>query len=303
MGPSVVRPFPPRWQGLAFLAALCAVALAACRGEPASLLNELAEARRVSADLRLQFSQASDASNRAVMADTDEASVAFAHEAEQGKQAVHMDVEKLAPHLHSLGYAAEARWLEEFTRRFADYGRLDETVLALAVENTNLKAQRLSFGPAHQAADQFRDALDALVSSAAAKSASKSERCIESVAARAILAVRDVQVLQAPHIAEADDAAMSRIEAEMSRLHAVAADAVRELARRAEAQPTLEAASASLERFTDLSAQIVALSRRNSNVRSLALSLRDKPPLTARCEDSLRSLDEALAKEGFSATR
>jgi hypothetical protein len=63
------------------------------------------------------------------------------------------------------------------------------------------------------------------------------------------------------------------------------------------------AASASFERFKDLSRQIVALSRRNSNVRSLALSLRDKPPLTAACEDSLRSLDEALAKEGFPATR
>ncbi|MDP9036940.1 MAG: hypothetical protein M3O50_19245 [Myxococcota bacterium] len=301
MAVPLVAPSQKRWhwQGLAFFATVCALLIAACHGEPASPLNELAEARRLSADLRLRFSQCSDASNRAVMADTDEASVAFAHEAEQGKRAVQVDVEKLAPHLRSLGYAAEGHWLDEFTTCFAEYASLDQTVLALAVENTNLKAQRLSFGPAQQAADRFRDAIEALVSEAGSK-----DRCgVEAVAGRAILAIRDIQVLQAPHIAEADDAAMTRFETEMGRLRAVAADALNELAKRVEVKTALEAASASLEQFTDLSAQIVALSRRNSNVRSLALSLRDKPPITARCEDSLRSLDDALAKEGFSATR
>jgi hypothetical protein len=69
------------------------------------------------------------------------------------------------------------------------------------------------------------------------------------------------------------------------------------------ARPELASALASLDRFKDVSAQIVALSRRNSNVRSLALSLREKPVLTAACDDSLRRLEDALAKEGFPATR
>jgi hypothetical protein len=45
------------------------------------------------------------------------------------------------------------------------------------------------------------------------------------------------------------------------------------------------------------------LSRRNTNVRSLALSLGQKRMRTAACEDSLRELQDALAKRGFSATR
>jgi hypothetical protein len=45
------------------------------------------------------------------------------------------------------------------------------------------------------------------------------------------------------------------------------------------------------------------LSRRNSNVRSLAMSLGEKRMLTAACEDSLRALRDALAKRGFTATR
>jgi hypothetical protein len=52
-----------------------------------------------------------------------------------------------------------------------------------------------------------------------------------------------------------------------------------------------------------LNAEIIALSRRNTNVRSLALSLDQKRTLTAACETSLRELQNALAKRGFTGTR
>ena len=43
------------------------------------------------------------------------------------------------------------------------------------------------------------------------------DRCkVEAVAASAVTTVREIQVLQAPHIADADDAAMTRIEQEMA---------------------------------------------------------------------------------------
>jgi hypothetical protein len=66
---------------------------------------------------------------------------------------------------------------------------------------------------------------------------------------------------------------------------------------------SLAAASTALDRFDKLSAELVALSRRNSNVRSLALALRGAPQLVAACDGSLATLQEALAKEGFSGTR
>jgi hypothetical protein len=52
-----------------------------------------------------------------------------------------------------------------------------------------------------------------------------------------------------------------------------------------------------------LHAEILVLSRRNSDVRSLALSLNQKGQLSAACEDRLRALRDALAKRGFTATR
>jgi hypothetical protein len=253
----------------------------------------------LAADLRVHFGKSADASNRAVMADTDEASVAFAREDAQATQTVQSDIAALAPHLRNLGYTTEVRLLEEFAKRFGEYLALDRTVLQLAVENTNVKAQRLSFGPAREAADAFRRAVETLGPQA-------KDRCrVESLAATAVLAIRDIQLLQASHIAEPDDGAMTRIETEMTGLEASAGDAVDRISGLVEpkVQPNLAAASAALERFRQVSREIVALSRRNTNIRSLSLSLREKPALTAACDDSLHWFEESLAKERFTATR
>ena len=68
-------------------------------------------------------------------------------------------------------------------------------------------------------------------------------------------------------------------------------------------KPHLDAAAAALARFMDLNAQIIALSRRNTNVRSLALSLDQKRTITVSCEERLHALQNALAKRGYSGTR
>ena len=65
----------------------------------------------------------------------------------------------------------------------------------------------------------------------------------------------------------------------------------------------LDAASAALDRFLSSHTEIITLSRRNSDVRSLALSLGDKRTVTAECEARLQALEEALANHAFTATR
>ena len=132
-------------------------------------LEHQAEARRLAASVLIEFTKATDASSRAVMADTDDASVAFAREADQATQAAQKNTDALGPILRDLGYSNESRLLEQFVTRFAEYRAMDRRILDLAVENTNLKAQRLSFGPAQEAADTFRDSLEAVVPSVPAK--------------------------------------------------------------------------------------------------------------------------------------
>jgi hypothetical protein len=234
------------------------------------------------------------------MADTDEASIAFAREAEQAKQSVQTSIDALQPILQGLDYSEETRLLQDFVARFAEYRELDRRILDLAVENTNLKAQRLSFGAAQDAADSVRDSLESVVPLDA-----KDTWRVKALVATAVMTVRELQVLQAPHIADADDAVMTRMEKRMATSEAAARAALKALAPLVEpaSRPRLAAATAALDTFMGHNAEIVAFSRRNTNVRSLALSLDQKGKLTSACEDSLHALREALAKRGFTGTR
>jgi hypothetical protein len=277
------------------------IVAAGCREAPLADLTRLTDARARAADALVQFVKTVDAGNRAVMADTDEASAAFAREAEEAASAVSRDVETLAPLLRDLGYPEETRLLDDLTRAFNEFRMLDRGVLDLAVENTNLKAQRLSFGPAFEAADMFRDNLEALVPGGGTTDMLRARALV----ATAIAAVREIQALQAPHIAESSDEGMVRLEKRASAAEVVAADAMATLRglTRPAAQRQLAAAAAALDRFLSVNRDIVALSRRNSNVRSLALSLGQKRMLAASCEDSMRALQEALSKRNFAGTR
>ena len=282
-------------------AAVAAVALSACTDGSKTVLMQQAEAHRLAADMRVQFSRAAEASNRAVMADTDEASSAAAREAEQATQSVERDVAALRPLLDGLTYSDEAGQLDAFKARFAQYRALDADILPLAVENTNIKAQRLSFGPAQQAVNDLRTGLEAAGRQAAGPNAARAAALV----AQATAAVLEVQVMQARHIAESDEETMTRMESSMATSAAtarMAIDTLKGLLPSA-AAPQLAAATAALGRFSTVNAEIVTLSRRNSNVRSLALSLGKKRTVTAECDAMLQALEEALAKHHFAATR
>jgi hypothetical protein len=281
-------------------AAFMVASATACADGSKAVLMQQAEAHRLASHLRVQFTRAADASNRAVMADTDEASSAAARDAQQATQSVQQDVDALRKVLDDLGDREEADQLDRFKARFDEYRKLDDTILPLAVENTNIKAQRLSFGPGQEAVTAFGQAVDAAARPAAAKNAR-----VEALAAQATAALLGVQVMQARHIAESDEAAMSRMETAMAASEATARkaiDSLKGLVPPASASQ-LTAAAAALDRFTAVNAEIVALSRRNSNVRSLALSLGKKRTVTAECDDILQSLEDMLAKHHFAATR
>jgi len=112
-------------------------------------------------------------------------------------------------------------------------------------------------------------------------------------------------VLQAPHIASPEDAAMTRMEQHMASSEASSRKALLELRAilPAASAPRLAEASAALDRFKAVNDELIVLSRRNSNVRSLALSLGEKRKVIVACDDQLRMLVEALATHEFAATR
>jgi hypothetical protein len=291
--------WPYRWAAFSIAIVMAATVGTACRGSTPTLTG-LLEARRIAAGLHVAFSKASEASSRAVMASSDEVSRAAADEARKARQDAERSLAALQPVLESLGYQTDPGHLTGFKTGFDEYRRLDDEILTLAVENSNVKAQRIAFGPSREAVESFTTSLGAAIREGA------KDRCrAESLALRAQAAVLQIEVLQPPHIADAEDAVMTRLEEEMRASEAVARKSVDELkaAIGPAAAPHLAAATAALDGFLARNKEIVVLSRRNSNVRSLALSLGRKRAVTAQCEDHLRALGQALEEHRFNATR
>lgn len=293
-------PARPTTHAVVRLCLAAVIGAAACADGSKAVLNQQAEAHRLAAHLHVQFTRAADASNRAVMADTDEASGNAASEAQQARREVEQDVTALQKVLTDLGDREEAGQLDRFKARFDEYRKLDDTILPLAVENTNIKAQRLAFGQGQEAVDAFRKALDTALRSTPHGGGSG-----EALAAQATAALLEIQVMQARHIAESDEAAMGRMEAAMTASAAKARQALDGLkkAMPSSGSAQLTGAASALDRFMEVNAEIVKLSRRNSNVRSLSLSLGRKRTVTAECDDLLQQLEEALARHHFAATR
>jgi hypothetical protein len=265
--------------------------LGACNG--AAALQQAAEARQLATTLQVEFAQAVEASNRAVMSESEPASSASAREAAASRERVKSAKSKLDGLLTDLQYAKEHKILEEFDGKFAAYEVLDAKILDLAFEKSNVKATRLAFGPARQAADAFEGALSQL---------GVADVKVRALVLEAELAVRELQTLEPPHIAEPDDLTMARMEEQMSKLEASARAALEQLAS-AIGAAALEPASAALDRFMKTNAEIVTLSRRNTNVRSHELTLGQKRTLAATCNENLRALHEALVARARQPTR
>jgi hypothetical protein len=244
---------------------------------------------------------AAEAEKSAVMAETDEASQAFAEQSLQASQNVEKARRELEPLLE--GKRQEAHLFQEFSRCWAKLQEIDREVLSLAVQNTNLKALRLSFVPAAEAMRSMEEALNHLMD---VVSASPDAVEIIRLAATVAMSALNIYTLQAPHIAESTETRMEEMEATMHSLDAQVIDALQRLRVLVDesGKPFLKAAWASYKDFQNINAEIVDLSRQNSNIRSYALSLGQKRKTTAQCQDMLAALQETVQQNmRYTATR
>jgi hypothetical protein len=231
------------------------------------------------------------------MAETDETSQAYAIESRNASDAVEAARNELGGLLASDARADEQKSFRDFSECWSRLRDADREILGLAVENTNLKAQRLSFGPVPAALASMQGALDAVVGAAASAP-------VATAAYQTMTAALRIHGLEGRHIAEPGDAEMDAMEAEMrvldtqvnagmSALSAAAGDAHR---------ASIETARAAYEDFQTLHSEVLTLSRRNTDVRSLALSLGQKRKITAQCLDHLDALGQAV-RPSTEATR
>jgi hypothetical protein len=249
--------------------------------------------------MRAALSSATEAEKSAVMATTDQESRTFADQSRAASAVVEQKRDELARLLETDGTGRERDLLSQFSTALSECQRIDHELLDLSVQNTNLKALSLDFGPAQEALTTMDQALARILREAAASTAPRAGEVMLSAAGAQSAAWR-LQALLPPHIAQESDARMDSLEARMAgEDRTVHTDLKRLAALLGPERSDLGATIAGYDRFTELKGQIIALSRQNTNVRSLMTSLNQKRKAVQVCQDALTSLEQTIEGEGL----
>jgi hypothetical protein len=260
-----------RWMAIGTLVLLIIVLMVAhSQWNQAQQLAAKEERIRLVNQIGIDLATSAEAEKSAVMAITDEDSQKYADQAWAATAAA----EKARLALESRLDSRERDLFQQFSHAFSELKRIDQEVLTLAVKNTNLKAFAMAFGPATAAAKEIDAAL--------AKSTTPAATEVRVGVWRLLAAL-------SPHIAEESDAKMDAMEAEMAKDD--------QQVRRALAELNDPTAKAGYETFSELRAQILKLSRENTNVRSLTLSLTQKRNATSQCLATLATLQKSIQNE------
>jgi hypothetical protein len=248
------------------------------------------------AGMRLNLASASEAEKSAVLAITDQDSKTFADQARLATLEVELDQKELEKQLATGGTPNERDLLVQFSRAFTDLQRIDSDLLVLATKNTNIKAYGLAFGPAADDLQKMDSSLSNLV---AKSSALPDARNVVLLAYGAQIAALRIQTLLAPHIAEESDRKMDELEEQMTkedkevRKDLGGLNAIQKLG----GNPDLETVFSNYKRFSEVRRRILTLSRENTNVKSLTISLGQKRKVLFLCLDILTCLQQTILEE------
>lgn len=258
------------------------------------------KASRIDLVERMQgdLASASEAEKNSVLSVTDAESSTFANQARAAVAKVTQEQQELGALLTTSESQREKDLLAQFSAAFGNLQRVEEEVLALAVKNTNLKAYSLLFGPGAETLAEMDAALDRVVTRYADASAGKR---VTGMAFRARIGVLRIQTLLAPHIAEESDAKMDQLEASMTKEETQIRKDLDGLATltKSTGDADVVAAASRFTQYEEIKARILPLSRENTNVRSLSLSLNQTRKAMIACLDSLNALKEAILDESI----
>jgi hypothetical protein len=265
---------------------------------PAAQLAFRAKRLALVEQMRLALAWASLAENNAVMAATDQDSQSFADQSRAQVAAVERGRQELERLLQTGGAKTEQDLLAQFTEAFAEFQRINKDLLDMAVQSTNLKAFRLAFGPAAEVLKEMDAALSRIVVQTAQSASPEAGHVIQLADDARIRALR-IQTLLPPHIAEESDQKMDELEALMAKEDLEVRKDLEGLASllKPGGSPDIETAVSRYAKFSELRAQIIKLSRENTNVRSVALSLNQKRKVMLMCQDTLAALQQAIQQE------
>jgi hypothetical protein len=268
---------------------------AACDREPA-LVRQMEKLGLVN-NIQHRLLESVEAEKSAVLAITDAESIEFAAQSKRSAEEIDQLKARLAELITADARRDEGEKLAAFTAKWDELKGIDARLLDLAVANTNLKA-------AHLLAQEGSAALDRFITSVDAMMLACSDVAVVRSLATAATAVARIQSLLLVHIPEASDAEMTTLEARIRGLVATVDAALREagpLVPSTASGAATDAAPAWAE-YQRVAAEVIRLSRLNTNVISFDVSTHEKRTATRACLDALGDLRSAI-QSGPHATR
>lgn len=269
---------------------------------PGTVLVNTAKVVEIASRMRINLLKSTDLKKDAVMAITDEESQVFAKLSRESADAVERDYQKLKGLIDAAKIDKEMKLLKEFSDNWNNLRLIDRELLSLAVENTNIKAANLSYTAAAQAIANFERLLSELMDIPT----SDGERAqTAKLAYQTATAAFMIYSLEAPHINEAQDKKMDELETLMGTNEKKVRSALRNLSRLTDQHGgiILNDALSAFSKFMEVHKEVLRLSRMNTNIKSLELSLGRKRKVAAQCEEILNSLQDTVQGRSFKATR
>jgi hypothetical protein len=252
--------------------------------------------------MRIHLLEAIEAEKNAVLAITDEASEGFAAQARQAADGVESSRNEIESIIYQEKLPQETEMINEFNSCWAQYRKLDETILDLAIQNTNLKAQKISATQCAQELARFEASLNRLI-----HRNTNDSQCNKAVmlSYEALTAGLNIFALHKPHIEEADDQEMDKIEQSVKSYDESARKALESLRSITGLSDNedLKHAETAYEQFMNLTGEVLKLSRMNTNIKSADLSLGKIRLISSQCQEILATLQETVQAQQFKATR
>jgi hypothetical protein len=242
--------------------------------------------------MRINLLKSVEMEKSAVMAISDQESEVFAKQSLKAANDTEHD-------LHELSSMAEAeeerRLVQEFFGCWKDFREIDKMLLDFAVQNTNLKASGLSYTRCADSVRRFEVSITNLTE------IYPENIRIAKLVYQAIMSALKIHNLQAPHINAANDEQMDDIESLMISEADQIRNSLNDLSGITDmrGRSSLNDANTAFTEFMTVNTEVVKLSRQNSNIRSLELSLGKKRNVAAHCEEILGLMQEKLRVKPF----
>lgn len=251
------------------------------------------------ASLHIRLLETIEAEKNAVLADSSDASESFAAAGRQAAERLEDERKQLEALLQP---SRQLDVMNEFNTCWAQFRKLNDTILVLATQITNVKARQLSIAKCSIEMTTFEQSLRQVI---ALGTTGNSLDEIVVPAYEALTGGLGIYARHERHIEELDEATMDQIERLIESDDAAVKAAFIEL----QAVPALSGnadlrdAMAAYSRFMTLTAEVLRLSRLNTNPKSAALSLGRNRLVAAQCQGILVALETAVAAERADATR